>query len=185
MVDSVRYEWSHPASIGSIDTKDSVNYDIFVERVETTIVPATEPGGEDTETEERFFVDALKFEQIIQEEIDYLPDGVTISVGDTNVLISGVVKVPPLFVELAYSNEGVKYKIDSIEDLPKGAKAYKLIPDDKEYKYYTWRVYASDDDNPLDSENETTFIERTFTLQVAINFNDTKTVIQEIVSEIQ
>jgi hypothetical protein len=178
MVDSVRYEWSHVSNIGSIDSGDSVSYSIYVERVETTITPAVPP-----ETEERFFVDDLKFEQIIQDESDYLPDGVTISNENTSVDISGPVKVPPQFVELAYSDRGVSYQIQTIEELPKGARAYKLIPDDKEYKYYQWKVYAQDEENPL--EEDPVLVERSFTLEVAIDFNDTKTVIQRIVSEIE
>lgn len=183
MVDSVRYEWSHVSNIGSINSGDSISYSIFVERVETTVNEPTEPGGETTETEERFFVNNLKFEQIIEDESDYLPDGVIISNENTSVDLSGPVDVPPQFIELAYSDRGVKYKIETIEELPKGARAYKLIPDDKEYKYYQWRIYAQDDENPL--EEDPVLIERSFTLEVAIDFNKTKNVVQQIVSEIE
>lgn len=175
MADLIEYEWSLQPDLGTVDKDDSVSYSISVERVETTnaIPPETE------DTVERYDVDDLKFEQIIETEDDYLPDGITIDVGDILVSVSGIINTPVQFIDLAYSNQGVTYDVDTIDEIPKGSRAYKLVPDDSEYKYYYWRVYAIDD------ENNDELVERTFTLRVQLSFDDAKQTIKKIVSEIQ
>jgi hypothetical protein len=174
MPDTIEYEWSLSPELGIVDANTSVSFTISVERIETTanIIP------EDPPTVQRFDVDALQFEQIIQTENDLLPDKINININSTTVIVAGIINTPVQFIDIAYSNEGVSYPVDAISDIPKGAKAYKLIPDDKEIKDYYWKVFAVDD------ENGDLLIQRTYHLQVRLSFNDAKQTIQRIVSEI-
>jgi hypothetical protein len=175
MADTITYEWSHPSNIASINSGDSVSFDILVERVEETA-----PIGIETEpTVERFLISELKFEQIVVDESDFLPEGVVITNNNTNVDITGAVVVPPQFISIAYAAQGVSYNIESVEELPQGARAFELIPDPSPYKYYVWRIWA------IDTDNEDLLVQRTFTLTVSIDFDDIQTVIKRVVSEIK
>lgn len=175
MADLIEYEWSLEPFLGIVQKDSSITYTIFLERLETTyaILP------EEEDVVQRFDVGPLKFEQIVNDESDYLPDGITIDISTFQVIVSGIINTPVQFIQLAYSNNGVSYEVNTINEIPKGSKAYELVPDDKEYKYYYWRVYVAD------VENENQLVERTYTLQVQLDFDDAKQIIKQIVSEIK
>jgi len=165
------YTWSDPSAIGSINSGDSINYNIFVDKEytdEITMLPVVERMGD------------LRFEQIIETEDDLLPKNISISINDMNVIISGNVNAPAPFVELAFSVQGDPRYVSSVDDIPKGSKVFKAIPDSSEYKYFRWKVYTYDQ-----AFEESILVERIFTLQVRVSWEQAKQTILRLAREIE
>jgi hypothetical protein len=161
------YTWSHEADIATINSDDAINFTISVEK------ESIDPITQETVIE---LVNGLQLEQIETDEIELLPDDVVISESGTSVSLVGPVKADARFIEMAYSLEGDERPVDEIEEIPFGSKVFKLIPDDKEYKYFKWRVF---------SESDLAMPQRIFTLAVRMSWDSANKTIKRLASEIQ
>lgn len=181
MPEQSQYTWCNlPEELDEVPVDGYISYEFYVSR------QTQNETGQTTQ----YAVTNLKLE-VIEEEIlneegeviqKFYPMPKSLEVlfnEDKSILtIQGNIDIDPAFEELAYSGSGVEYYVDTVEEIPKGAKAFKMIPDEDEYKYLKWRIYAND------SQNGKFLVEKTYIQQIRMSYDKVKAIIKRVASEI-